>query len=360
MVRHAEVRLQFHQSPTSSASFTGSFAMNAVVNLPDVKDTDASQINPARELESCNHLLGNREALEKFYEANGYLLFRQVLDLESVAEARRGMFKVMAKYGLIAADAVNGTEAVWAGGSFPPSTGIIGMEESPEFSGISNKLINHPGNAKILEQVLGEPASPIPIVQYRCYIPGSHNGMVHQDGFYSPGIKNYKPVWITLTNCEREVGGLMIAVGQNRRGYLHNLAKSAPFPIPDGMIPADSWATTDYYPGDLLIVHPSTPHVGGANRSKRCRVTLDTRVQSAADPRVLLGTASAVEPGVLTLKQDDGTVRRFNVPADIFIRYPDPAARPGSELVKWVNVGARLVVVFDGDKATMIRKASEG
>lgn len=330
------------------------------INQPDAVDAKPGAIQPTRELETCNHLLGNRAALEQFYEDNGYLLFRQVLDQGSVAEARRAMFKVMAKYGLISADAIDAPEAVWAGGDFPPSSGAQNMEESPEFAGISSKLVSHPGNARVLEQILGEPAMPLPIVQYRAYVPGSHVGAVHQDGFYSPGIKNYKPVWVTLTDCPREVGGLMIAVGQNHRGYLHNSAKPPYFPIPEGVVPADSWATTHYRPGDLLIVHPSTPHVGGANRSNVCRVTFDTRVQSAADPRVLLGTATAVTPGRLTVRLDDGAERAFNVPASTFIRYPDPSAKPGSELMNLVNVGARLVVVFDGDNTTMIRKASEG
>src|SRR3546814_15809194 len=72
--------------------------------------------------------------------------------------------------------------------------------------------------------------------------PGGSITGVHQDGFFSPGIRNYKPVWTPLTDCEREVGGLMLAVRQCNRGFFHNLAKT-PSSIPEGVIPDDSWAT---------------------------------------------------------------------------------------------------------------------
>src|SRR3546814_8888992 len=95
------------------------------------------------------------------------------------------MFAVMERHGLIEPGA---TEPVWTG---TPSPG--GMEESPEFSGIARRLIENPANMKLMEKILGEPACIIPIVQYRAYPPGGSITGVHQDGFFSPGIRNYKP-----------------------------------------------------------------------------------------------------------------------------------------------------------------------
>ena len=321
------------------------------ISMPDAKDLDVLSVKPVQELQSCNHLLDDHAALIRFHDEEGYILLRGVLDAASVEDARRAMFAVMEKHGLIEAGA---TEPVWTG---TPSPG--GMEESPEFSGIARKLIEHPTNMRLMEQILGEPACIIPIVQYRAYPPGGSVTGVHQDGFFSPGIKNYKPVWTPLANCEREVGGLMLAVRQCNRGFFHNIAKT-PSSIPEGVIPDDSWATTDYFPGDVLILNPCTPHASMPNISNRCRVTIDTRVQSAADPRVLMADIVEATPDSIRVRTLDGKERGFAVDDQTFIRIENPGVRQKrSDYVPSAAPGKRIVVVFDGDHAETLRRASE-
>lgn len=319
--------------------------------MPDAPDNDVLAIKPGRELESCNHLLDDHEALMRFHDEEGYILLRNVIDPQSVEEARKAMFAIMERHGLIEPGS---TDATWTGKPFPG-----GMEESEEFAGIARKLIEHPANARLLEQILGEPASLVPIVQYRTYPPGGSITPIHQDGFYSPGIKDYKPIWTPLTPCEREVGGLMVAVRQCNRGYLHNLAKR-PSNIPAGVIPDDSWATTDYYPGDVLVINPYTPHGSMPNVSKRCRVTLDTRVQSAANPRALLASIVEATEDRIRVQTADGVERDFRVDDDTFIRIEHPGIRQKrGEYVPAACPGKKIVVVFDGDHAEMLRRASD-
>lgn len=319
--------------------------------MPGAQDCDVLAITPGLELRDCNHLLDDHAALMRFHDEEGYILLRGVLDPGSVEQARKAMFAVMARHGLIAPGSA---DATWTGTPFAG-----GMEESPEFAGIARDLIEHAGNRKLFERILGEPASFIPIVQYRTYPPGGTVTGVHQDGFYSPGIKNYKPVWTTLTPCEREVGGLMVAMRQCNRGYLHNLAKT-PSPIPAGVIPDDCWATTDYFPGDILILNPFSPHASMPNRSDRCRVTLDTRVQSAADPRVLLATVIEAREDAIRVRTREGEERDFRVDDDTFIRIHHPGVRQKrSEYVPTAPAGQTIVVVFDGDHAETLRKSSE-
>lgn len=321
----------------------------AALNLPDAPDCDSLAIHPARELQSCNQLLDDFEALNRFYEENGYILLRQVLDPRSIEEARDSMLAVAARHGLVRLGDKHG---VWTGKPFAG-----GMEESPEFNGISKRLIDHPVNQAVLAKVLGEKPCMVPNVQYRTYPPGGSITPIHQDGFYSPGIQDYRPVWITLTPCQREVGGLMIAVGQNRRGWLHNLGKPTPFPIPAGIIPDNAWATTDYMPGDVLIVHPYTPHASMPNRSNRLRITFDTRVQSAAKPRSFAATVKSVRPNSLTVDLDDFGERTFRVDADTFIRPRNPGVRePFEKFTEVTQPGMRLQVVTDGDYAVMLRR----
>ena len=321
--------------------------------LPDAADLNAADVRPTRELEALNHLLDDRDALMKFYDENGYMFLRKVLNEQSVESARKEMFAVMARHELIESDAV---EPIWTGKPFAG-----GLEESPEFSGISKRLLEHPDNLEIMAKILGEPACMVPIVKYRTYPPGGPITIPHQDGFYSPGIVDYKPVWIPLTDCPREVGGLTIAIAQNTRGYLHNIAKPTPFPIPVGVIPEDSWGTAHYHPGDVLIVHPGTPHCSMANTSDRCRVTLDTRVQSAVHPGAVAATVVSVTPASITADCDGLGRRTFRVDKETFIRVLDPGVRePFERFVEVTKPGMRLVLVRNGDYVVMLRRAAEG
>jgi len=320
---------------------------------PEAEDIQLSDVVPTRELEDCNHLLDDHAALQRFYEANGYILLRNVLDPASVVQARDAMLAAAVKLGIAAPGDPLGK---WTG---VPYAG--GKEETEIYSGIAPTLLEHPANAAVLEKVLGEPACTVPMVQYRTYPPDVRLAPVHQDGFYSPGIDEYKPVWITLTECPREVGGLRIAVGQNTRGMLHNAGKAGSYyPIPKDEIPADSWATTDFHPGDVLIVHPLAPHCAANNSTDRLRVTFDARVQSAKNPTALLSTIVSADTNSITVDCALGR-RTFAVDDETFIRVASPGARETrSDLPTSAKPGLQIVVVREGDRATMLRRASAG
>ena len=323
------------------------------LNRPDAVDLTILEVQPQLELESCNHLLDDHDALERFYQDNGYILLRDVLNRQSVEEARDAMLKVAADLGLTEEGDPTGK---WTGKPFAG-----GMEESPVYTGIATKLIEHPDNLKVMEKILGEPACQVPNVQYRTYPPNGPITRVHQDGFYSPGIHDYKPVWVTLTPCTKEMGGLALAVKQNKRGYLHNVAKGSPFPIPSDAIPPESWATTDYMPGDVLIVNPYTPHASLPNNSDRLRISFDSRVQSAARPSAFAATVKSVTPHSVTVDTGNGQEATYTVNEDTFIRVLNPGIREKFEdFADYTEPGMRIIVVKDGDTAVMLRKASEG
>lgn len=330
--------------------------MNAhALNLPDASDMDARNVHISREFERCNHLLDDHEALEAFYDEHGYLFFRDVLDPQSVAEARDAMLAIAAdEFGLIE----KGDElARWTGKPYPSWS-----EELPVFSGISRRLISYSANQTLLGKILGEKVCMVPMVQYRLYPPNGPVTMIHQDGFYSPGIQDYKPLWIPLVPCPREVGGLMVAIGQHKRGYFHNIGKPTPFPIPEGAIDPDSWATVDYQPGDLLVVHPCSPHGGMPNTSDRLRISFDTRVQSAANPSAFAATVTAVTPNTVTVKADDpvvGTVT-LSVDEETYIRVRHVGKREDfAHFAEYTEPGMHIVVVRENGRAAMLRQGSQ-
>ena len=321
------------------------------LNLPDAKDIDALSIQARKDFIDCTPLLGSRDEMDRFYEDNGYLFFRNALSQSSVARARDEMLAIAAdRFGLVKkGDAT----ATWTGKALEGYS-----EDGSEFSGISRRLIEDPTNTAFLEQILGEPASMVPLVQYRLYPPNGPVTVVHQDGFASPGIQGYRPVWTALVDCPREVGGLAVAVGEHKRGFFHNVGKPTPFPIPEGVIDPDSWTTADFKAGDVLVVHPCSPHAGTPNTSKRLRVTLDTRVQSAKNPSAFSGTVKAVTPGSLTVEADDAALGEItlSVSADTFIRVRNPGVREDfAQFVHYTVPGMRLLAVRDGTHAVMLR-----
>jgi len=326
------------------------------LNIPDAEDLDVLSIQPSRTFEVCNPLLGDGAAINRFYADNGYLFFRGVLDLASVERARDEMLAIAAdKFGLV----VRGDPtARWTG----KPLGEEWSEENPAFAGISRRLVEHPENLKVMAQCLGEPACIVPNVSYRLYPPGGPVTGVHQDGFYSPGIDAFRPLWVPLVPMPREVGGLMIAVGEHKRGFFHNLAPGRKFRVPSGVIDDGSWATIDYQPGDLLVVHPYSPHAGLPNTSDRLRVSLDVRVQSASNPTAFSGTVEAVTPGSVTLKADDDALGQIRLAVDreTFIRVISPGIRESFDgFADYTRPGMHLLAVRNGDRAIMLRCGSQ-
>jgi hypothetical protein len=321
------------------------------VRMPVATDLVYVDRIPERELESCNHLLDDQTALTAFYEENGYLLFRELLNPDSIVRARDEVLAVIAGHGIVEPGDPTGK---WTGKPVP-----YGLEWSDDFVGIGSRLIEHPDNLAVIEKLLGEKPCLVPNVQYRTYAPGGMVTKVHQDGHFSPGIEEYKPVWTTLTPLPREKGGVAIAVGQHKQGSLHNLARSAPFFIPRELVPEDSWATTDYNPGDVLVLHGYVPHGSLPNTTDMVRVSLDARVQSAAWPTAFGAKVKAVTPNSITVDTDFSGELTFSVAEDTFIHVDEPGIRqPFEKLVELVEPGRTLLLVRDGDHATMLRRVT--
>lgn len=329
--------------------------MTAGLYMPDAAELDVHSIIPARTFETCNPLLGDSQAIDLFYRENGYLFFRDVLDQGSVAQARDAMLAIAAdKFGLVEKGDVS---ARWTG----KLLGDDWFEEDPAFAGISRKLVETPHNLDVMARCLGEPVCMVPNVNYRLYPPGGPVTGAHQDGFYSPGIDAFRPLWIPLVPMSRDVGGLVVAIGEHKRGYFHNLAPGKAMRIPQGVIDPASWATAEYQPGDMLVVHPSTPHAGMPNRSDRLRISLDVRIQSATHPTAFAGIVTAVTPTSISIAADDSGIGdvTLSVDADTFIRVLHPGTRePFDRFAEYTRRGMRLTIVRDADRAMMLRSGS--
>lgn len=315
-------------------------------------DLGPTDFTVTQELRDSNAVLDDPQRLRQIFEDEGYLLFRNVLDLDSVTRARRKMIEVLARRGMVQPGA---EKPEWTGAGWGDLN-----EDSAEFDGLGPELAEHPNNMAFFNRVLGETGLIVPIVQYRFYPPGFSLGMPHQDGYFTQ-IDGYMGVWVPLNEITGEMGGLGVAVGQVRRGYLHDVRKPPPSPIPKDAIPADAWGRADYQPGDVLILHERTPHCALENHSNILRLSFDIRLvpQSSAQ-NMFVGTVTAVDPASLSLRSDRGESITIRVDEDTYIRCaPGMAIRvPLSELTNAAAPGSRLLALHDGNHATMLRRAS--
>ena len=318
----------------------------------DAEDLGAGDIPPpSRELRSSNDQLGDSPHLRDSFEANGYLLFRSVLDIEAVTATRRKMLAVLIDKGMVAG---GGDEPIWTGADWGDLN-----EDSPEFGGLGETLATTPHNAALFNEILGESATLLPIVQYRFYPPTYPLGMPHQDGYFTQ-VGGFVGLWIPLADIDRSMGGLAVAVGQNHRGYLHNASKPPPSPIPRHAIPAESWHAAEYRAGDLLMLHHATPHCALPNHSNRLRLSLDLRLIPASNAqKVFTGAVVAALDDSITLRSSDGRNLTLMVDDESFVRCGRIAVRiPRSQLPIEAPPGTRIMALHDGTRATMLRRAS--
>jgi ectoine hydroxylase-related dioxygenase (phytanoyl-CoA dioxygenase family) len=265
----------------------------------------------------ANDLLYDRSKLDAQFEEDGYLYFSQILDPEPVLSAKRKMFSVLRKHGLIEP---NEDEAIWTGKSIEG----IGTYVPPEFYDELNELrlwqefVAVPAIACFFEQVLGEPAVYIPIGEYRARPPGEVSILWHQDGYFNDGM-SMRGAWIPLVDTDISMGGLGLAAGMHKQGYFHD-PTSPGQGIPDGTIPSATWRRADYKPGDIVIFHQATPHTGLPNTSQRFRVSIELRFQRASDPRPAIGRLTAVGRDSITVACDDGEIATLTLGHDTLIR----------------------------------------
>jgi hypothetical protein len=324
------------------------------VFTPDAPDLDTNDVVPTKELRDSIGDIDDLATLQERYQAEGYLFFRGLVNPSAVLDARDAMIAVLERNGMAEPDGHGG--AVWTGGGIAPLP-----EDSGQFDGIYKHLSEDASFQSAFDRILGEPAVMVPLTIYRAYPPGKKPGSVHQDGFFSPGISGYRSFWVPLVAMDEKMGGLCLSPGMADRGYLHNTAKSPRSPIPAGIIPEDNWARADYVPGDVLVIHHSTPHVGLPNRSDKLRLSIDMRVQSAAHPSTVMGTLVAFDESSAELQLEDGSRKRLSVGPDTFIRIIEITERmTPQEFAEKAEVGRHLMATFEGDHALMLRKSQAG
>ncbi|MBV2156775.1 1-deoxypentalenic acid 11-beta-hydroxylase [Kitasatospora sp. SUK 42] len=251
--------------------------------------------NVIGEYTDCTPLLGDREALDRFYEEHGYLFLRGVLDRELVRTAAEQML-----HGLIALGAAD-ERATLDDLTIDSFEGVdeVAMHGYVKY----DDFWNHPSTVKVFEEVLGEPVFVFRSTTIRYYPSAAgvqdpsfaHLTPLHQDGYYIGPNKDFRTTWVPLIATNEGSGGVALADGSHKRGsrehVLNEDFRRFGHPVrgipPTAVGPDEPLLYSAMEPGDLLVFHAFTCHKSMPNVSSPAvmRLSMDTRVQPAASPR---------------------------------------------------------------------------
>jgi ectoine hydroxylase-related dioxygenase (phytanoyl-CoA dioxygenase family) len=308
---------------------------------------------PMPPLVPANAALGDHAALDAIWDREGYLFFQDVLDHEAIAEIRRAYLKVLQDMGVIDADA---TEPVWNGkdlANFP-----VKIEPLHDIK-IWERFAENPKINAFFRKLLGAEPFWLPIVEYRIFPPLSKRpddpffGR-HQDGFYN-GDLDCRTCWVPLSDVSADMGGIAMASGMHKQGYIHDTADAPQYPIPDDAIPQSAWRRSEYHPGDVVVFNRWIPHTGMHNYSNRFRLSMDVRVMPATGDLPVWGEVVAFTPERIEVRNHDGELIALTIDENTYSRWTSGKRISTEELMGLIPPGDGVLAFRDGLRATMLR-----
>jgi ectoine hydroxylase-related dioxygenase (phytanoyl-CoA dioxygenase family) len=304
-----------------------------------------------KELAAVNGLLDDPEALEKFWSDNGYLFLKDVLDHAVLSEVRAVIVEALTARGV---GVEEDEDFIWSG---KPFDDLPRYPEDIYARQPARNFVSAPSVNAVLMKVLREQPFWIPISTYRFTPPSEDPAaklFVHQDGYFNQGIP-FRICWIPLVEIDERIGGIAVAPGYHKRGFLHDSTQPPRFPIPDDAIDPADWHRAEWDIGDLLVMDRRTPHVGLSNTSDRVRLSMDVRVIRASDPeRPLVGTIAAIDPNSVTICEPSGETTLV-VDSETYLRKRRGDRIPLEDLASSYQVGEEAMVAHAGGRALVIR-----
>ncbi|MDA0838317.1 MAG: phytanoyl-CoA dioxygenase family protein [Planctomycetota bacterium] len=239
-----------------------------------------------------NDIYGDAGAMQVRMEERGYLLFRDVLNKDTVMRARLQMMEALNDEGLLDEN-------------YPIIDGVAKDPSKGGFRGGSNRLTQAPAFVelvregeviKFFERFLGGEVRPYDYRWLRIAQPGKFTAMHYDVVYMGRGTKNLFTAWIPLGGVPIEHGALAVLEGSHKfervketygqmdvdRDNFQGMFSTDPVEVVDRH--GGQWKTTFYNAGDLLVFGMYTMHGSLTNLSNHFRLSSDTRYQLASEP----------------------------------------------------------------------------
>jgi len=234
----------------------------------------------------------NDTELRQRFDEDGYLFFRNIIDLKKVNQTRSDVLDVLCRFGLIEENENN--EPIWSGKVLADlidvQTAIYALESYEQLRQC-NEIMT------IMERLWGAPVYSWKLVPVRTQPPKAGTPTpAHQDYqlFFRGG--RFSVGWIPLMDIDESVGGIELIPASHKifsetdyallegrfltgRAYSQVAAEKAVL-LPQ--IPPEKvggFVRTNYQLGDLLVLHDMVVHRSLPNVSKKFRLSMDTRFQ---------------------------------------------------------------------------------
>ncbi len=329
---------------------------NTATDFSVLKDIPKPQVKQLGQLKTTNDLLGDREALDRFWQEHGYWYFKKVLDEDVIGQLRGIWIDYLQSLGLIDPDV---HENCYNGAPIERELGLL-----PDLNerNIQRILTENPAVNATFREILGDEPFWLPIAEYRANAPGDspdENRFIfpHQDGFYSRDMP-MKICWIPVDTIDQDVGGCAFVEGSHRGPLLHDLDQAPFFPISAEDLPTENWKTSTFQPGDLVVFDLNTLHSGLTNISKdRFRMSFDVRVTEASGQVPTIGhLISLAQNQVILRNRNSGKEESYTVDKYTYVRGNNGKKREGQDIPTTFNPGELIIVNSkDGETATLVR-----
>ena len=251
------------------------------------------------ELRDSTPYLDDASRLSGNLEADGYLLIRGLLDTDLVARVKRDIMAILREHHIIEDNGA--AEPLWSGGPQPTETEYMAVYEKVVQLDSFNELAESQEIVATLERIIGEAVRVWKQRLFRIIYPtpdappAPANVGAHQDGAVKLGYRAriFYTCWLPLMEITDSLGGLALVPGSHRQGLLAlggTVASSHKDPGNQGAsgvrleVPENSWASTQYQPGDVVFFTRQTIHRGLPNLSDRIRLSCDFRYQPLNEP----------------------------------------------------------------------------
>jgi ectoine hydroxylase-related dioxygenase (phytanoyl-CoA dioxygenase family) len=229
------------------------------------------------ELRDSNDLLGDRDALHKRIEEEGYLLLRDFIDREDVLAAKELFCREI--------------ESAKAGSIQLNSEHVVREEE---FVKVFESAILF----EFFEKFFGEPALTFDFKWLRQVMPGKFSGLHFDNVYMGRGSDRLHTVWVPIGDLTPELGTLVLNVGSHKERKKKLIDTYGMMDVDRDKVAGwfsddpreytekygGQWQTTSFKAGDIVVFTMFTMHCSTLNLTDGDRYSCDIRFQPASNP----------------------------------------------------------------------------
>ena len=243
-------------------------------------------------LRDANDLIDDMDAIHRRMDEDGYLLIRGLQNTEKVKAARQVVLdNLKANYQLdLDQPADIGVAAPGKKGRF--LGGAKQVTHTPEFLSV----VESPEIMKFFEGFLDGPVLTYDYKWLRAVGPGDNTGAHYDVVYMGRGTKSLYTVWTPLGEVSYDMGPLVILVGSHQfdavketygkmdvdRDHVTGHFTNEPIDMVNQY--GGQWQTSEFHPGDVIIMGIYTMHGSLNNLTNRYRISTDTRYQLETEP----------------------------------------------------------------------------